>query len=322
MDYRVRPRSRRGGRRRRPRAGRGGSTPIRRRGGGPSRRPRRRRGGRRGRTPGRGRYAGGSRPASRSAAVRADRPSGVVLDLTTQAGSISAKLTSGCTSSTVTGGRPRTNASTSRIFGTRWKAWMLSPTPSASRLAADASGWVVWATAARAGVGNTDDFRPVGSRSRASRSVSRGRSSGSPIGMSMATTWSVGCATSGLADQGRDVARHQHVVRRAAQERTDPPGPAPVHPQHRALLGRHPPHPRWAGTPSRAWRRLGAISAALFCRLGETRTRTRNVPSRRCREGTSADALSSGTNRSRSRPGPRPGSTRCCRTRSRRSRSR
>jgi hypothetical protein len=65
---------------------------------------------------------------------------------------------------------------------------MLRPTPTASRLAAEASGWVACSTAARDGVGKTDDFRPTGSRLRAATSVVRGRSSGSPIGMSMATT--------------------------------------------------------------------------------------------------------------------------------------
>ena len=112
---------------------------------------------------------------------------------------------------------------------------MLSPTPSASRLAADASGWVACPTAARAGVGNTDDLRPAGSRLRASRSVSRGRSSGSPIGMSIATMPRAGSRRRASATSAATSAA-------TSTSYVEPARRAPTHP------ARHPSTPS-TGTP-------------------------------------------------------------------------
>ena len=111
---------------------------------------------------------------------------------------------------------------------------MLRPTPVASRFAALASTWFVAAVATRVGAGKTDDFRPAGSRWRASRSARRGAVSGSPIGMSIADDGEVGVVGPHRRDEVGDGRRDHGGRRTAAQHDPDPAGLAAVHAEHRA----------------------------------------------------------------------------------------
>jgi len=80
-----------------------------------------------------------------------------------------------------------TQASTSRSFGFSMKACIETPLPVSSRLICDAAAWSSASTARRTGVMNSDERRGPSSR-LASSSARRLVESGSPIGMSIATT--------------------------------------------------------------------------------------------------------------------------------------